>query len=96
MKGILNLLITGVFVIATSTAIAATDTKTTENKTKETKTQTDGKWICTTNASSSDVAEDKNADTKMEKTGQKGNGAFEFALKHCRDCNKITCELQTE
>ena len=55
-----------------------------------------GKWICTTNASSaaSGSPEDK-ADKKMANKATRGKSAFDFALKHCRDCTKITCDLQT-
>lgn len=51
-------------------------------------------WICTTNASSSDVADDKTADDKMAKTAGSAADSFDFATKHCRDCTKITCETQ--
>ena len=52
------------------------------------------KWICTTNASSSDVATDKNADDQMAKKSDSAANAFAFAAKNCRDCTKVTCEVQ--
>ncbi|RUR10257.1 hypothetical protein [Legionella sp. km772] len=52
------------------------------------------KWICTTNASSSEVAADKAADDQMAKEQGAAAKSFEFAAKHCRDCTKITCEVQ--
>ena len=50
-------------------------------------------WICTTNASSSDVAEHKSADEKMENKKASAKNAFEMAEKNCKDCTKITCEV---
>ena len=38
-------------------------------------------WICTTNASSSEVAAEKAADDQMT------------LAKNCRDCTKITCSV---
>lgn len=52
------------------------------------------KWVCQTNASSSSNDKDKKAD-EMMKTAKSGKEAFKFAMEHCRDCTKITCELQT-
>jgi hypothetical protein len=52
------------------------------------------KWICTTNASSSDVAADKSADEQMKNTAGSASDSFAFAAKNCRDCTKITCEAQ--
>ena len=83
MKGIINLIIAGVFVLATTTSMAAT------------KTGLDLNWICTTNASSSDLKAEQAADTKMGKTEKSASGAFAVALKHCRDCTKITCKAQS-
>lgn len=54
----------------------------------------DSKWICTTNASSSDVAADKAADEQMAKQQGSAAKSFDFAAKNCRDCTKITCELE--
>lgn len=51
-------------------------------------------WICTTNASSSDVAADKAADDKMANTQGSVAQSFALAAKNCRDCTKITCEVK--
>jgi hypothetical protein len=58
-------------------------------------TDMDSKWICTTNASSSDVAADKTADEHMKNTAGSAADSFAFAAKNCRDCTKITCEPQS-
>ena len=50
-------------------------------------------WSCTTNASSSDVAADKTADDQMAKDKTSADKAYAFAAKNCRDCTKITCEV---
>ncbi|MFJ1269943.1 hypothetical protein ACD661_15440 [Legionella lytica] len=60
----------------------------------ETKTDLTKNWICTTNASSSDVTSDKAADDQMAKHQDAAASSFEFAAKNCRDCTKITCEVQ--
>ncbi|MFT4058525.1 MAG: hypothetical protein QM652_03150 [Legionella sp.] len=59
-------------------------------------TQTDmnSKWICTTNASSSDNPSDKSADDKMANTQGSAAQSFSFAAQNCRDCTKITCEAK--
>ena len=59
-------------------------------------TQTDlsSKWICTTNASSSDAPADKAADDKMGNTQGSAAQSFAFAAQNCRDCTKITCEVK--
>lgn len=59
-----------------------------------TKTDMSSKWICTTNASSSDVAADKAADDKMANTAGAADQSFAFAAQNCRDCTKITCEVK--
>lgn len=51
------------------------------------------KWICTTNASSSEAAVDKSADEQMKTAKGTANSSFKFAEEHCRDCTKITCEV---
>lgn len=51
-------------------------------------------WICETNASSSSNTNEKVADNHMEKKAKSAKDAFEFALKHCRDCTKITCSVE--
>ncbi|WP_131783256.1 hypothetical protein [Legionella gresilensis] len=53
-------------------------------------------WICTTNASSSDIATEKAADDKMAQQKMSAEDSFKFAAKHCRDCTKITCEVQND
>lgn len=56
-----------------------------------------GMWICTTNASSaSSGSPEDQADKTMANNAANGTSAFEFALKNCRDCTKITCEQQTK
>ncbi len=57
-------------------------------------TDMNSKWICTTNASSSDVATDKTADDQMANTPGAAASSFAFAEKNCRDCTKITCEVK--
>lgn len=52
-------------------------------------------WICTTNASSSDVQADKAADQQMADKAQAIADAFSMASQHCRDCTKITCEVKS-
>lgn len=51
-------------------------------------------WVCETNASTSSNPADQKADDMMKKA-MSGKDAFAFAMKHCRDCNKITCSMQT-
>jgi len=75
-------IILGFLVLSSSTLFAATATNLTQN------------WICTTNASSSSVAADKNADKKMADTKSAVSSSFLYAEKNCRDCTKITCEVQ--
>lgn len=54
-------------------------------------------WLCTTNASSATSgSSDDQADKSMANTAMSGDAAFSAALKNCRDCTKITCELQTK
>jgi len=77
-------IIIGIAYMATSAAVMAVDTKTVMDK----------NWTCTTNASSSSVDADKNADDQMEKTTQSASAAFSFAASHCRDCTKITCKAK--
>jgi hypothetical protein len=84
MKGIRELMVTGLFVLATTSSFAAT------------KTAIDAHWICTTNASSSTLDADKAADTKMAKSSSSAADAYAFAVSNCRDCTKITCEAQSQ
>lgn len=81
MKVIINSLVAVFFILASSASMAAN-------------TAMDVNWICTTNASSSDVEADKAADDKMAKTASSALDAFTFASTNCRDCTKITCEVQ--
>lgn len=85
MKGCLTLIAGSFFLLAASTGMAA-DTTTTATGTTN--------WICTTNASSSSVDADKAADKEMANTAKGGTEAFAFAFQHCRDCTKITCDIQ--
>ncbi|HRD69670.1 MAG: hypothetical protein Q8M40_09510 [Legionella sp.] len=80
MKGISSLLIAGGLFFVTATGFAA-PTSLTSN------------WICTTNASSSDTEMDKAADKQMSETPKAAAEAYAYAAQHCRDCTKITCEL---
>ena len=53
-------------------------------------------WKCETNASSALSASDKKADDMMSKKSMSGRDAFNFAMKHCRDCTKVTCSTSEE
>lgn len=55
------------------------------------KTDMHKNWTCMTNASSSDVKDDQDADKAMSTAGSVDKN-FKEASKHCRDCTKITCE----
>lgn len=59
-----------------------------------TQTDVNSKWICTTNASSSDNPADKAADDKMANTQGSATQSFAFSVQNCRDCTKITCEAK--
>jgi len=79
----LSTIICSTLILAASTSFAVT------------KTDMDAtKWICTTNASSSDVEADKAADKQMADTGSSSAKAYAFAAQNCRDCTKITCEVK--
>ncbi|MFA5959909.1 MAG: hypothetical protein WC785_05285 [Tatlockia sp.] len=84
MKVITNIIVASFFVISASTSMATT------------KTDLRSHWICTTNASNSSVDADKAADDKMAKTTRSVANALAFASANCRDCTKITCEVQTK
>ncbi len=86
MKGILTAIMAGSLVFAASTATAMSDTK----------TAMDSHWICTTNASSSSLEADKAADNQMANSAKSSTDAFAFASANCRDCTKITCEVQSD
>ena len=82
MKGI-SLLIAGGLVF--SSVSFATDAKTA--------TSLSSNWVCSTNASSSDATSDQTADKTMAGTPKAAADSFKFAADNCRDCTKITCEL---
>ena len=75
-------LIIGFFILGSTIGFAATQT------------DLNSKWICTTNASSSDESADKTADDKMANTQGSAANSFAFAAQNCRDCTKITCEAK--
>ena len=54
------------------------------------------KWMCETNASSSNVPADQKADDEMKNKMKSAKDAFTFAVKHCRDCTKITCTVENK
>jgi len=82
MKTIYSILTGASLIIAASTGFAAD------------KTDLTGKWTCTTNASSASTDTDKAADDKMAKNAGSAADSFAFAAQNCRDCTKITCEVQ--
>ncbi|KTC82121.1 hypothetical protein [Legionella cincinnatiensis] len=75
-------LIVSFFILGASVSYAATQT------------DMNSKWVCTTNASSSDNPSDKAADDKMANTQGPAAQSFAFAAQNCRDCTKITCEAK--
>ncbi|KTD41070.1 hypothetical protein [Legionella parisiensis] len=106
MKGIMKIIVlSSMFVIsshvmadnAASTPESTTTTQPVASSTDPAASTHSGMWICTTNASSpTSGSPDEQADQAMAKNAASGNTAFDFALKNCRDCTKITCELQTK
>lgn len=80
MKG-LKITLAAFFIAASQISFAAGQTDLTKN------------WTCTTNASSSSVAAEKAADNKMADNKTSIQNAFGLAASNCRDCNKITCEM---
>ena len=82
MKGF-SVILSGFLLLSATVAIADT-----------TKTATDTNWICTTNASSSSIQADQDADKQMADTKKSAAEAYAFAVMNCRDCTKITCEVQ--
>lgn len=58
-------------------------------------TDMDAKWVCSTNASSSDVASDVAADKLMSTHATSASKAWSLATENCRDCTKITCEVKS-
>lgn len=102
MKGIMKMIVLSSMFLISSQVMADNATSTQPETTSPTTAQPaatthTGMWICTTNASSpTSGSPDEQADQTMAKNADAGNSAFDFALKNCRDCTKITCELQTE
>ena len=60
----------------------------------QSKTNIDAGWVCTTNASSSSVKADKDADDEMANVKKSAKDAFLFAADNCRNCNSIECEVK--
>lgn len=81
MKKLVSLLIGGSLVLAANAVFA------------NEKTDLTNKWSCTTNASTASTDADKAADDKMAKNQTSAAGAFAMAAENCRDCTKITCEM---
>jgi len=104
MKGLSKLLIIALFSSLSAYAFAqdynsepaTTNTSTTTTTTEATPAMdtSANKWICTTNASASDIQAEKDADAKMANTAMSADEGFKFAMDHCRDCTKVTCEKQ--
>lgn len=84
MNSLLKLMIGGVFAVVASTALAGTTTTATDMNTN---------WSCTTNASSATTDAEKAADEKMANTKGSAVSAYALAAQNCRDCTKITCEM---
>lgn len=84
MNKLVTLLSSAILIASTATVCMAA----------ETKTSMKDNWICTTNASSSDLTNDKDADEKMKSDAKSASSAFSFASENCRDCTKITCEVE--
>ena len=57
------------------------------------KTEMGNNWVCTTNASSADTDADKAADNQMANKANSATSSFGFAAQNCRDCTKITCNV---
>lgn len=55
-------------------------------------TDVTAQWNCTTNASVN-TDEDKAAYEQMSNNRSSAADAFAMAVKNCRDCTKITCEV---
>lgn len=83
MKNIFLSLIGSSFILVSASSFALT------------KTDMDSKWICTTNASTSEVASEIEADKHMSMTASSATKAYSAAVENCRDCTKITCEVQS-
>ncbi|KTD45617.1 hypothetical protein Lrub_2414 [Legionella rubrilucens] len=85
MKGITHYLMAGSLILASTLGFANTNSK----------TSMDSNWVCSTNASSSNVETDKSADNEMSNTAKSAADAFSFAAKNCRDCTEINCEVKS-
>ncbi|KTC88933.1 hypothetical protein OQJ18_03220 [Fluoribacter dumoffii] len=82
---------------ATASPSSTTSTTSSTSSSAQQADMNAGMWICTTNASSaSSGSPEDQADKTMANNAANGTSAFEFALKNCRDCTKITCEQQTK
>ncbi|KTD22871.1 Uncharacterised protein [Legionella lansingensis] len=82
MNGVLKLVLGGLLLATMASGFSASRTDLTKN------------WICTTNASSSADAAEQAADKKLSETKASANNAFASAAANCRDCTKITCEVE--
>ncbi|TAL64011.1 MAG: hypothetical protein EPN84_04175 [Legionella sp.] len=82
MKNIILTLIGGSLILVSASSFAVS------------KTDMEAKWICTTNASTSEVASEIAADKQMSTNALSATKAFAAASENCRDCTKITCEAQ--
>lgn len=103
MKGTMKIIVLSSMFLISSHVMADNAASTPANQTTQpaasstTPVANTGMWICTTNASSpTSGSPDEQADQTMAKNAANGATAFDFALKNCRDCTKITCELQTK
>lgn len=65
-------------------------------ETEVTPSSLDKNWTCSTNASSSAITAEQDADKQMANTPRSAAEAYAFASKHCRDCTKITCEYNED
>lgn len=87
-------LITASFILLTANFALAAYNSTNHDNVNTTTTK-NSKWSCETNASSASNEADTKADQSM-KDYKAGKEAFDFAMKHCRDCTKITCSIQSD
>lgn len=81
MKSLFKILMGGVFAMSSTYVLAASTTDMSKN------------WTCTTNASSATTDSDKAADDKLANTKGSAASSFSSAAQNCRDCTKITCEM---
>lgn len=80
--------------VATNQIFAATNNS--NNANNPNKNMQNQMWTCQTNASSSSNPADQQADDEMSKKAKSAKDAYAFALKNCRDCTKITCEIYNQ